>query len=175
MNDTFLKHALPFVLASEGGYSDDKNDSGGATMHGITHTEYDAWRRAHGEPVQDVRKISDEEVHDIYKQKYWDPIHGDELPYPIDEITFDAAVNMGVTTAIRMLELADGDHGGPLTPELLAKIKADCATVDGTHKLKEGELQVRIQRYHAIVAAHPKDHVFLHGWLNRVAALGEES
>lgn len=176
MNATFLKHALPAVLLFEGSYSNNPNDSGGATMKGITHTEYDAYRKAHRLPVQDVRRITDAEVADIYKTRYWDAVHGDDLPYPIDWLTFDAAVNMGPVTAIKLLEQALGDNpDGRVTPALLAQIKAKAATLQGTHSLKTAELQKRIDRYYGIVASHPHDSVFLRGWLNRVEGLRAQS
>ena len=39
---------LKFVLAREGGYVNDKDDPGGETNKGITHTTYNSYRRSKG-------------------------------------------------------------------------------------------------------------------------------
>src|ERR1017187_2238655 len=114
MKDTFLKHALPTVLQFEGGYSDDPNDPGGATNFGITHYDYDQYRKSNGEPHQDVRNITQTEVVDIYRNKYWVGVNGDSLPYPIDWLQFDCAVNMGIGTANEMLSNCFGGTGAPV-------------------------------------------------------------
>ena len=49
---------LKFVLAREGGYSNNKDDLGGETNKGITHTTYDSYRRSKGLPTIDVKNIS---------------------------------------------------------------------------------------------------------------------
>lgn len=98
--------SLLHVLDSEGGYSDNENDAGGATMHGIIQEEYDAYRRRQGLIPRHVSLITMDEVRDIYKTTYWDKIDGDKLPLGIDYCTFDAAVNSGPTRGIRWLQQA---------------------------------------------------------------------
>jgi len=177
MKYTYLLHALPAVLEFEGGYSDDPNDSGGPTNFGITQAEYDAHRSACGETPQSVKLISQAEYQNIYRNNYWTPIHGDDLPYPLDWLTFDAAVNMGVGTAISLLAEASGaqDPHYTVDPALLALIQRDCATLAGTHAVKEADISDRIALYREIVADHSQDSVFLQGWLNRAAQLSAES
>ena len=64
-DDYDFQIALKRVLRYEGGLSDDEGDTGGRTMKGITHSEYDKYRDAHKLPRQDVAKISDAEVADM--------------------------------------------------------------------------------------------------------------
>lgn len=175
MNSTFLLHALPSVLKFEGGYSDNPNDSGGPTNYGITQAEYDRHRISCGESTQSVQLIKQDEVDNIYLT-YWNAVHGDQLPYPIDWITFDAAVNMGPQTAINFLEQAVGlPKGYAISQNLINAVSAACTSLDGVHKLKESELQDRIQYYKDIVNNNPRDAVFLAGWINRVNILDNES
>ena len=170
MQATFAAHALPFVLQAEGGYSDDPDDAGGATNMGIEQGEYNAHRSACGEPAQSVRFITVAEASNIYHDHYWGPIQGDDLPFPIDWVTFDAAVNCGVQTSVNMLEQAlNLPEGYAVSPAVLAAAKAACSTLAGTHAVKEAELSERITRYHQIVADHAQDAEFLKGWLNRCA------
>ena len=95
-----LPVSLKMLDISEGRYSNDAHDPGGPTNHGVIQTEYNAWRRAHGLPVQSVRFILDTEVVAIYKNQYWDRVQADALPSGIDYIVFDDAVNSGPREAI---------------------------------------------------------------------------
>lgn len=101
--------ALAFVLRAEGGYSDHPADPGGATNRGITQATYDAWRRAKKLPPRPVREITGEEVKAIYRERYWNPIRGDDLPPALALAAFDTAVNMGVAAAREGLKVANGD------------------------------------------------------------------
>lgn len=172
MQATFLSHALPFALAAEGGFSDNPNDAGGATNMGIEQAEYDAHRIACGEPTQSVRFITEAEAANIYHDHYWGPIQGDDLPFPVDWVTFDAAVNCGVQTSINLLVRAINlPPGYAIDQAIIDKAKAACATLTGTHDVKEAELSERSDLYRKIVADHPNDAEFLTGWLNRVSSL----
>ncbi len=97
---------LAVTLKWEGGYSNDPDDPGGATMKGITHAEYDAWRKTHGQSVRPVSQIADEEVAAIYRTNYWDAMGCEELPAGFDLCVFDAAVNSGVARAKEWLAAA---------------------------------------------------------------------
>ena len=117
--------ALAMVLVFEGGWSDDPFDPGGPTNKGITlatfarerGVEITAANRAR--LVADLRGIPDRLVALIYRERYWLPAHCPELPATLALFHFDVAVNMGVGSAIRMLQEAlgvaiDGEIG-PLT------------------------------------------------------------
>lgn len=100
--------ALKKVLVYEGGYSNDKGDPGGATMWGITHIDYDAFRSLRGLPRQDVRKMTREERDAIYKKKYWTGSRCDELPAGVEFVVFDCSVNSGCSQSIKFLQRAVG-------------------------------------------------------------------
>lgn len=89
-------------------YMNHPADPGGATMMGITHRVYDAWRTSRGMPVRDVRQIEDSEIAAIYREQYWKLVRGDELPPGIDLAVFDFGVNSGPVQAIRSLQRALG-------------------------------------------------------------------
>lgn len=108
--------SLKLTLAYEGGYSNHPKDPGAATMRGITQAVYDDDRSDRRLPKRDVRQITDAEVEAIYHRRYWDLVHGDELPTGVDYTVFDFAVNSGVRTAARKLQeivgaVADGAIG----------------------------------------------------------------
>jgi lysozyme family protein len=120
--------SLRKVLVHEGGYSNDRNDPGGQTMWGITHWDYDAYRRINGLQPQDVRRMAVAERDAIYKKKYWTGSRCDELPSGVDYAVFDGAVNSGVAQSVKWMQRALGNvavdgHVGDHT--LLAANDAD--------------------------------------------------
>lgn len=98
---------LKLVLLNEGGYSDLAADPGGATNYGITRATLAAWR---GRPVSkaEVRALSRTEAAQIYRARYWNAVHGDDLPAGVDLAVFDWAVNAGPHRAILGLQRAVG-------------------------------------------------------------------
>ncbi len=112
---------VAFVRKQEGGNTDTPGDRGGRTGRGgITHTTYDAYRASKGLPLQDVFKISDAEIAEIYATNYWNPIYGDRLPAGQDLALFDYSINSGPAKANEARMLAgNGD-----VPTLIHKICA---------------------------------------------------
>lgn len=85
------------VLAIEGGYSNNPNDSGGETIWGITK----AVARAFGytSPMKDMTRT---DAKTIYKKRYWDAMRLDEIDVLASEISselFDTGINCGVQRA----------------------------------------------------------------------------
>ena len=162
---------MVFVLAREGGWSDNPSDSGGATMYGIIQREYDAYRRAKGLPEQTVRLISIAEREEIYRDNYWEPVHGDYLDSPVDMVMFDSAVNTGIGQAIKWLQTALG---------IIVTRQFDTDTSDAYHTyiaahgaqpLAEAILRQRVAFYQWLGENKPGDETFESGWLNRVNLL----
>lgn len=85
-------------------FMDHPRDPGGATMMGVTHRVYDAYRRSVGLEVRDVRDVTDEEIEAIYQTNYWQVVAGDSLPRGVDLAVFDFAVNSGPHRAICKLQ-----------------------------------------------------------------------
>lgn len=92
--------AIIFVLKWEGGYSNDPSDPGGETHWGISKLAY---------PMLDIRNLSRNGAVIIYKQDYWQPIGADALSQPMALCAFNAAVNVGVSRAVKWLNACDGD------------------------------------------------------------------
>lgn len=112
--------ALDFTLAYEGGYAFDPADRGGETFRGISRRawpDWDGWRvvdtvkAAHPQDFKTVL-LRDEDLRaravSFYRARFWDPIHGDELPGKLAAAVFDMAVHSGVKTAVRVLQIALG-------------------------------------------------------------------
>ena len=142
MKDNF-ERCLAHVLASEGGWADDKADPGGATMKGITIGTYRAWK---GRAVTkaELRAISDAEVAAIYRQNYWNAVRGDDLPPGLDLVAFDGAVNSGVSRGARWLQQALGvTADGKVGPQTLtaARQAHPEAVIDRACDLRMGFLR----------------------------------
>lgn len=158
--------SLKFTLTYEGGYVYRADDRGGATNKGITQATYNAWRKSQGVPVQHVKNITDFEVTDIYKKEYWDKVSGDELPYNVDSLVFDFAVNSGVKRSIRFLQRCLNVHSdgvlGPIT--LAAAKRADEQDLCKCLVNARGSFIERLGR-----TSYGK--TFIDGWRRRINAL----
>lgn len=153
--------ALKLVLKSEGGWSDDNRDPGGATMQGVTQKTYDVWRRSHGLKLQSVRHISQAELAQLYAATFWNVIQGDQLPAGLDYAVFDAAVNSGTGRAPKWLQQIVGvDADGYIGPRTIAAVM-------------QHDIRDLIERYCDARLAYlqhlPTWPTFGRGWSRRVA------
>jgi lysozyme family protein len=177
MTEKFLR-CLKFVLKWEGGLTDDPDDPGGRTYRGVTQSRYNEYRKAKKLPPQDVAKMTEQEMREIYWTYYWLPVRGDEFDYQLALAVFDTGVNMGPVTAIKLLQRAVNDLlprekwvevDGKIGPQTLSTAKSLDAK-----RLALRLCERREERYKAIVRANPRLTKFLRGWLNRVNDLRRE-
>ena len=161
-----LTKALNYLLEEEGGFSNHPNDRGGMTMYGVTDVVYQAFRKKKGRPPQSVRNMTKEEAYELYKEEYWEASSCHKLPWPINYITFDAAVNSGCSRAIRWtqggLGLAqDGQIG---TASIAA---AQSAMNNGEAGVLLAIIDKRVEFLARLVQRSPSQGVFLLGWWRR--------
>lgn len=127
MNSNF-EQCLKHLLVHEGGFVNDSRDNGGMTNLGVTIRIWEEWV---GHPVseKEMRSLTPMMVGPLYKRKYWDACHADELPSGLDYAVFDCAVNSGVGRAIKLLQAcvgAEPDGGyGSITSALVKKQSSD--------------------------------------------------
>lgn len=95
--------SLKDVLGHEGGYSNDAGDPGGPTKYGITIFDVRMYVKP-GATAADVKALTLDQAKTIYKGKYWDAVHGDDLPPGVDYAIFDYGVNSGVSRAAKVLQ-----------------------------------------------------------------------
>lgn len=143
MNDKRFQAVLEILFPSEGGYNNNKNDFGGPTNLGVTHTTFDAWRRMNNRPTEDVRNITRREAEEIYYNMYWKASGADKKSDIRDAlILFDTAVQYGDVEARKMFKKADNNF--------------------------YTMLENRRKMYHQRVVDVPSQTEYLQGWLNRV-------
>ncbi|TPN03797.1 hypothetical protein FJ973_29580 [Mesorhizobium sp. B2-1-3] len=124
--DRNFTRALALVLKSEGGWSDNPADPGGATMKGVTLANFRRYVQANA-TKDDLRHITDAQVATVYRRFYWDAIAGAELPDGVDYAVFDFAVNSGSGRAAKYLQAACGvslPQDGKIGPATIAAVKS---------------------------------------------------
>lgn len=106
--------AFERLLGHEGGYVNDSEDPGGETKWGISKRSY---------PGVDIKNLTQAGAKEIYMRDFWMPLGAETHP-AIKFQVFDFAVNSGIQTALRKLQLAVGvaDDGwwGPASKAALA-------------------------------------------------------
>ena len=112
-----FKEAFDITLGHEGGYTDDPVDVGGETYCGISRRYNPGWegwsfidqKKTTNGPIKNGARFDaiNPSVESFYKEKYWDPFLGDEIAdQPIANELFDTGVNMGISRAIKFLQVA---------------------------------------------------------------------
>lgn len=141
-SDKTFNKALKFLYEAEGGYTNNKNDHGGATNLGITQSEYNEFLKKSKMPMKNVRNITKAEATKIFYDEYWITSGAYKEKDPKKAIAlFDTAVLYGPGTAKRLYKQSDGD---------LDKFFA-----------------ARKARNYQIVANNSSQKEFLKGWNNR--------
>ena len=127
MKENFEK-SLELVLAHEGGYVNHPSDPGGKTNLGVTQRVWEDYV-GHKVDEQTMRNLTKELVAPLYKSRYWDAVHGDQLPSGADYLAFDFAVNAGAFRSIKTIQralniTADGIIG-PVTVKAIQDTNAE--------------------------------------------------
>lgn len=176
MQANFDRVLNEFTLEWEGRvYEDVPGDPGGPTKWGITWNDANTWRTAHELPAlahpTDVRDLPETEIIAIYRDHYWTPLRGDDLPCGVDAATFDTAVHVGADRAARWLQTLTGVAAdGRIGPKTLAAVQTDAGT-HGSLPLAFALLTRRDTYYERIADSNPALQRFLAGWLHRTRAL----
>lgn len=145
--------AVKELLKSEGGYTNDPSDSGGATNFGITIGDYRRYINRNGTP-DDVRRMTVDQAKSIYKTKYWDTLNGDTLESGVDYTCFDYGVLAGLGRPRACLQKFSNLSGDKLI---------DAINDERTSFLTR------------LATNRPKDKKFLRGWLLRTQRVRQQS
>lgn len=170
------------LLEREGNYVNDRRDSGGETIFGITI----AVARAHGY-TDAMRNMSKAQARAIYRSAYWDALKLDAvnaiMPTVADEL-LDTGVNLGIVQAGKFLQralnafnqesmlYAEVPVDGLVGAMTLAALK-DYARNRGANAEVVLFRALNAQQgafYLDLAARRPKDEAFVFGWFRaRVA------
>lgn len=129
-----FKIAIVKILSSEGGYSNDPDDTGGETYRGISRKFWPKWtgwavidsaKKRAGFPANlKSTNILGDAVMNFYRFNFWDAIGGDSIKnQSISNMLVDSAVNEGIVPAIkRAQKIVSLPQTGHVTDELLTKL-----------------------------------------------------
>lgn len=188
LQDLTRDKIIDVILGFEGGYGNNKHDSGGATRFGITHIT--AKQYQHLWPKYNfngnMRELPLELAREIYVVGFWNKVNGDALfdIHPALALhIFDLAVNSGPAVPgkhfQRLLNVMNR-HGkdyqdlvvdgqiGPKTIESLRTFikrngKQGLANFILAMGMQQGDFYLRISE------SSPKNEEFTNGWMNRAA------
>lgn len=160
------KELVPFILKWEGGYTNNKNDAGGATNKGVTLATF---RQFYGKDktTADLKNITEAQWMHIFKVGYWDK-------WRADNIKSQSVANMLVDWLWH-----SGTYGIRL-PQKVLKVEIDGIVGDKTvaavnaadsKKLFNALKAERLNYFDRICANSTKKRTFLNGWRNRVDSL----
>ncbi len=167
---THFSEAINVVLQHEGGFSDDKDDAGGATNFGISLRFLkglgDEGDIDHDGDVDadDIRKMTVQQAVAIYKTQWWDR-YGYEQIHSQDVATkvFDLAVNMGAKRAHIIVQRALRAVGKVVTEDgVIGPV-----TMDAINNYQPRGLLPAIRSEAAGFYRGLNQPKFLAGWLNR--------
>ena len=151
--------AIQIILKSEGGYVNDPDDPGGETNMGITKRDF---------PQLDIVNLIVEQAKEIYKEKYWDSVKGNQISnQKVANQIFDFGVNAGTKRSIKKAQevlketfnvmVVDGIIGNQ-TVGTLNSFDSDLFVVK--FKLKRIE-------YYTAIAKKASLRKFLYSWVKR--------
>ena len=152
-----INQAIQKTLIHEGGFVDNKNDSGGPTKYGITQADM---------PSVSIKDITPEQAVEYYKEHYVKPLYAQINEQALGEKIFDMGVLFGVKTAVKLLQISLSDEiqvvsDGAFGPNTLAAVN------------EHGDINryrtVLINHCMDVVNRNPQDSVFIRGWINRIS------
>ena len=165
-----FKSSLDHILKSEGGFQDDPRDNGnklpdgrkGCTNLGVTQAVWEAYV-GHKVSTADMKALTPDKVAPFYKRRYWDAVHGDDLPSGVDYLAFDFAINAGAGRSIKTLQTVVGvPADGAIGPKTLTAVKA----IDSKELINK-YTNAKEVFYRAL----PSFNIYGKGWLARTSAV----
>lgn len=183
------------VIAVEGGYVNDPTDRGGETYMGVARKHNPDWR---GWEIVDFYKEKSgfplnlgasmalyKLVADVYREKYWDKLMGDQIPDEDIAIElFDTGINMGISRVVTFLQkslnILNRNH--KLYPDLASDGCMGMKTINAIKAyIKNDEVSLLLKlmnvfqgmHYITLMQNHPEQEKYARGWFSRVTILKE--
>ena len=179
-----FKEAIITVLKHEGGYVNDRDDPGGATNYGVSLR----FLKGTGDlevgdidmdgdiDADDIRAMSVEQAHTVYRKYWWDKYKYGEIPHQeLATKIFDLSVNMGAKQAHKLLQRASRANGlylvddGVLGPNTLGAIITLCNAGRGSCLLSALRSECA-GFYKVLIAQKPVFEKYRNGWTKRAYA-----
>lgn len=187
MTEKFLK-SHDFTAKWEGGYSDYKEDRGGATNYGVSMVFLQGLEKHKTEllrrlgvvlPVtkESIKALTKTQAQQLFYNEFWANADLDAYPLPVALCFYDMRVNHGAKNATRLIQRAYNalDSTAEKLVEdgaLGAKTKAALTGVIDSLAFVSCAENARKDFFEAIMRNAPSQEKFRNGWLNRAHAMG---
>ena len=150
-----FKAVINRIIQDEGGYVNDPTDAGGETKYGISKRSF---------PDLDIKNLSIAEATDIYERFYWIPSKAEKLPDKLQDVYFEMVINMGQSSAVRVLQKACNAIGSKLDVDG----RIGMLTITASKRLTLDRLVAYQVLYYAqLVTRKPDQERFYFGWFKR--------
>lgn len=154
--------AVAFLIDRLEGGAKVITDSGGVTRFGISQRAYP--------DLEDIEHLPRGVAEALYLRDYWTPVRGDSLEPGLALLLFDAAVNAGVSQAVKLLQrvlvVEDDGRMGPVT----------LGAVQGyrfVSELRARYCEIRLRTYEELARNKPHYQQYLFGWRMRVMRVAD--
>ena len=166
-----------FEKAKKKGFSDDKDDDGGATMCGVTIETYKAYCRKKGYPVPTVERLKNISYKDwlaILKTMYWDRWKADLIQsQSIANLLVDWVWSSGKYGIIWPQSYLGVDADGIVGNQTLSALENACKD-ESSYEVFQDLVKRRIAYIDCIIKRDSRKKKFKNGWLNRLYDLKYE-
>ncbi len=164
------------VLDYEAGWVDNPADRGGETIFGVSRKNNPAWPGwAQVDEMRDRPDFPGCANSDaglkalavrLYREAYWNPIHGDEFPFKFALVALDLSVNSGPKTAVKMMQVSLGVVADGVIGQKTIK-----AAHEGGDRVVKRFLKNRLKFYHDIPKNKPDQEQWIDNWFGRIVEL----
>lgn len=154
---------VPFIKSWEGGFVNHPQDPGGATMKGVTLATFRSYY-GKDKTVQDLKNITDEQWHHIFKKGYWDKWKADEIKsQSIANLVVDWVYNSGKYGITKVQTLLGVTADGIVGPKTLAALNSK------DPKTLFNQIWQARKKYYEGLKTFP---TFGKGWMRRLNSIG---
>ena len=161
-------------MQNEGVYSDDKADSGGQTIYGISRNNFpEAYQSVMNSYSAGKIDEAKQKAQAFYDKNFWNPLYEQINKPNVAFRLFDFGVNAGKKMAVRLIQetLNNNHFRGNLDEDGIIGNKTLLA-INAADDLLYEFYKARLQDYYYnIVLKNPVDEKFLIGWNNRLNRL----
>ena len=154
-----------FERAKKVGFANDPDDTGGATMVGVTigtyrsYCRYKGWRNP---TVQDLKNIPYKVWRDIVYTMFWNKWKADTIEnQKVANMVVDWVWHSGAGTIKKVQSLLGVTADGIVGPKTIAKLNATPDIVDKVYAARKAY-------FDNIVKNNPSQKKWLKGWMNRL-------
>lgn len=171
MNE-FFNWAFNYLMQDEGGFVNDKDDSGGPTKFGITQETYESYvgRKV---SISEIENMTIDMAKKIYLVKYWMPLGCEKIMnLGVCTVLFNSGTLYGVFKATIFAQNALNKFGMKLKVDGVFGDKTIDAlnSIDPTDFIDEYHMQI-MARIDEVCEKNPKNEKYRKGWTKRADRL----